>query len=164
MIELKPTDDQLLQAIKMGQEMGTLRNSISGGSGNTAGFLGEILTAEYLKADHKNTYQYDLILSNGKTIDVKTKRCRSVPKPEYDVSIASYNTKQDTDYYVFTRTKGDYSTVWLLGYIEKELYFKQATERKKGDRDPTNGFLFRADCWNLAIGDLKNIDDLKLKE
>jgi len=159
-IELKPSDKQILQAVKMGQEMGTLRNSISKGQGNQAGFIGELVVGEYLGAEQTNTYEYDLTLPNGKTIDVKTKRCNSEPKPEYDASISSFNTKQQCDYYVFTRLLNDYSVLWIAGYVEKEVYFNQAVERKKGERDPTNGFLFRSNCWNLPYGELKDIKEL----
>ena len=159
-IELEPTHKQVLQATKMGLEMGTLKNSISKGQGNQAGFIGELVVGDYLGAEQTNTYEYDLILPNGKTIDVKTKRCNTEPRAEYDASISSYNTKQQCDYYVFTRILHDYSVLWIAGYMEKELYFNQAVERKKGERDPTNGFLFRSSCWNLPYGDLKDIKEL----
>jgi hypothetical protein len=44
---------------------------------------------------------------------------------------------------------------WYLGKITKDEFFKVATEHKKGEVDPDNGFVFRADCYNLPISMLE---------
>jgi len=76
-IEIPVRDDQLLKAREQAVEMGKLHNSITKGQGNIAGFIGEIITAELLNATQQNTYDYDLVLTNGETVDVKTKRTDS---------------------------------------------------------------------------------------
>jgi len=52
------------------------------------------------------------------------------------------------------RVKYDMSMGWFLGMIKKNDFFLKATEHKRGDYDPSNGFVFRADCYNLPIGEL----------
>jgi hypothetical protein len=158
LIEVKPTPAQKRKATIMAKDMGQLRGSMTKGEGNKAGFIGEICAGQYLNAEHKNTYQYDLILPDGHTVDVKTKRCKFKPLMTYDVSISTWNTKQACDYYVFARTLNDYSLVWLLGYMDKEQYFDEAVFKKKGTRE--GFFTFNSDCWNMAIKDLKPIKDL----
>lgn len=43
MIEVKITGSQIDKAKALAQELGQLNNSITGGQGNLAGFIGEIL-------------------------------------------------------------------------------------------------------------------------
>lgn len=43
MIEVETTPEQINQAIQMANDLGKLNNSITKGSGNIAGFLGEIV-------------------------------------------------------------------------------------------------------------------------
>ena len=92
----------LEQAKKDSQHMGMLNKSITEGQGNLAGFIGELVVQAIIGGVRKNTYDYDII-KNDKFIDVKTKRCTSEPKLNYDCSVAAYNTKQNCTHYVFTR-------------------------------------------------------------
>ena len=154
-IEVDVTGGQLLKARKMAHDMGRLNNSITNGGGNIAGFIGEIVVADRIKAKHKNTYDYDLIDRLGNRIDVKTKRCSSEPKPDYDCSIAAIGTKQECDMYVFVRVLNIYTKAWILGKLSKKDYFDRATYFKKGEKDPSNNFTFRADCYNVKIKDLE---------
>ena len=88
------------------------------------------------------------------TIDVKTKRTTVTPKPDYDCSVAAFNTKQKCDKYVFVRVLNDLTKGWILGEMDKEEYFDNARLMKKGKIDPANGFRVRATCYNVAIQDL----------
>lgn len=142
------------KAREKASEMGKLKNSITEGEGNIAGFIGEFLVAEMIGATVCNTYDYDLLL-DGCRIDVKTKRTNYPPKPHYECSIAAFNTKQKCDYYYFVRVKNDFSKAWILGSYCKEDYFKDAKFCRKGDKDQSNNFTFKADCYNLPIYDLK---------
>lgn len=155
MVEVKVTDEMLLSARDKAAEMGTLNNSILRGSGSIAGFIGEEIAKVVLGGNLNNTYDYDLILDNGKTVDVKTKQTSVVPLETYDCSIAAFNTKQDCDYYCFVRVKNDYTIGWYLGVYNKEEYMKEATFMKKGDIDPSNGYVVRSDCYNIKINQLK---------
>ena len=154
MIEIKPSLDSINEAKSMANEMGKLRNSITKGDGNIAGFLGEIMMRKYFNAEQSNTYDYDLTLPDGMTVDVKTKRTSVKPKEHYDCSIAALNTKQRCDYYAFVRVLNDYSRGWFLGLIPKEDYFKSSLLMRKGDIDPDNNFTVKTDCYNMSINNL----------
>lgn len=160
MIEVKITEDHMQQATVLAEDLGELRNSITTGDGNLAGFVGEVIVAQIMGASHSNTYDYDLVLPDGKTVDVKTKRTNYVPKEHYDCSVAAFNTRQKCDYYVFVRVKNDFSSAWILGLYSKADYFKDATFHRKGDYDSNNSFTFKADCYNIQISKLQGINSL----
>tara|TARA_R100000541_G_scaffold27022_1_gene36340 strand:- start:42 stop:515 length:474 start_codon:yes stop_codon:yes gene_type:complete len=155
MVEVDITEEMIFLAKDKVKEMGNLNNSILNGSGSLAGFIGEQIFMNVLGGEWKNTYDYDVIISE-KRIDVKTKQTTVKPKPYYDCSVASYNTKQKCDAYAFVRVKKDLSVGWLLGVKNKDTYFKESTFMKKGDVDPSNNFVVRADCYNLCIDKLDN--------
>ena len=159
MIEIKVKDKTLLKARDMAAEMGAIRNSISKGGGNVAGFIGELVVLDLLeKAKHKSTKDYDIILPDGLKLDVKTKKTSVKPKPEYDNSVAELSTHQQCDMYAFTRVLNDYSTCWFLGMIEHDRYFELARYLKKGTVDPSNGYTVRSSCYNVSIKELENED------
>jgi|TARA_R110000787_G_scaffold224080_2_gene332333 hypothetical protein len=154
MKEIKISSAMIENARIKSKEMGPLRNSIVKGDGNIAGFIGEQIALEHLGGTWKNTYSYDIILPDGRKVDVKTKRTSVKPNPKYDCSVSSFNTKQECDMYTFVRVMKDYSVGWYLGSMDKEEYFQKATLWKKGDVDPSNNFTIRADCYNVKIEDL----------
>ena len=156
-IEIDVTGDQLLRARKLASDMGRLNNSITNGAGNLAGFIGEVVVCDKMKAKHENTFDYDIIDRLGNRIDVKTKRCNSEPKPEYDCSIAAIGTKQECDAYVFVRVLNIYTKAWILGKLSKKDYFEKARYCKRGEVDEDNKFKFRADCYNVKIGELEQL-------
>jgi len=94
---------------------------------------------------------------DGERIDVKTKRCNTRPFPHYDCSVAAHGTNQNCDSYVFVRILTDTSRAWILGSIPKPDFYTRATKYKRGDIDPTNGFTFKADCYNLPISELSDV-------
>lgn len=157
MFEIKITETHLETAKVLAEDLGELRNSITTGEGNLAGFVGEVIVAEAIGASHSNTYDYDLVLPDGKTVDVKTKRTNYAPKENYDCSVAAFNTRQKCDYYAFVRVKNDFSCAWILGFYSKTDYFNDATFHKKGDFDPDNSFTFKADCYNIEISKLAKL-------
>lgn len=157
MIEVEITEQMKRKAWKKAREMGKLKNSITKGDGNIAAFLGEEIANSIIQGSVNNTYDYDIIDDNGITYDVKTKRCTSAPKPEYECSVANYNTKQKCDRYVFVRIEninGRWGRAWVLGYMPKEEYFEKAKKLTKGQRDGSNWFKVKSDCYNVAISDL----------
>ena len=155
MIEVVVTGDMLVEARDKAAEMGKLRNSITNGAGNIAGFIGEAIAKEVMGGVLANTYDYDLILCNGKTVDVKTKLTSVKPLDSYDCSIAGLNTKQQCDYYAFVRVKNDLSVGWFLGVYEKQQYMLDSTFMAKGTIDNANGYTVKSDCYNLKINQLK---------
>ena len=162
MIEVKITEDMKKRAWAKSREMGVIKNSIMKGDGNIAGFLGEEVANVVLGGIINNTYDYDLVSVDGIKYDVKTKRCTSPPKPYYDCSVANFNTKQKCDRYVFVRIENKnkrWGRAWVLGWLTHDDYFKKARKLTKGQKDPSNGFIVRADCHNVAISELNKFED-----
>ena len=154
-LEVKITAEMKSAANKKAKELPSLKNSITSGQGNMVGFLGEEVAKFVLGGELKNTYDYDLILSSGKTVDVKTKKTSFEPKPHYECSVAEYNTKQRCDYYAFVRVDDQRDRAWFLGVYEKEAYYRDSKLLKKGEVDPSNNFVVKANCYNLPINKLK---------
>ena len=159
MLYVKITKEMVDRATEKALEMGVIRNSITKGQGNISGFLGEEIVNSFLGGDLDNTYDYDIIKDSNK-IDVKTKRCTSKPKEYYDCSIARTSLHQKCDKYVVVRilwnksNPDEWNHAWVLGELNKEDYFKKARQLTKGQVDPSNNFVVKADCYNVAIKDL----------
>lgn len=162
MVEIIPSQSQISTAQEKAKELGSLNNSIRNGEGNVYGFLGEIIVSEYINASVSNTYDYDIIKGEVR-IDVKTKCCTSKPQENYFCSVAAFNTKQDCDVYIFVRILEDFSKAWILGGRSRSGFLKNAIFFKKGEIDPSStfGWTFRADCYNMKIADLKEINNLR---
>ena len=165
------------EAIKKSKALGSIKNSITSGGGNLAGYLGEIALARHLNAqniscdDGGDKFNYDLV-KQGKKIEVKTKRRTKDVKQDYEVSIAATSKHQVADAYAFIsitfrekRGKGKSATyhgvesIWLCGYMDQKEYFEKATYMRKGQIDSSNGFRVHANMYNLPIRELKS--DLK---
>jgi len=82
-IEIPISSEYMRRAREKASQMGILQGSITGGSSNVVGAIGEIVVADSIKAKETNTYDYDLV-KDGLRIDVKTKRCNTKPMPNYD--------------------------------------------------------------------------------
>ena len=155
LIEVQISDKMLIAGRRKATEMGLLHNSILRGGGSVAGFLGEQVVLSVLGGSWLNSYDYDIVLDDGRKVEVKTKQTSATPLPHYSCSISNFNTKQDCDIYAFTRILKDFSKGWFLGYLSKEEYFDKSVFMKKGQLDPDNGYEVRADCHNLPISDLR---------
>jgi len=157
MIEVQITEKMKKRAWAKSREMGVIKNSIMSGDGNIAGFLGEEVANTIIKGEINNTYDYDIITKGGIKYDVKTKRCTSPPKPFYDCSVAGFNTKQKCDRYAFVRIENKnnrWGRAWVLGWLEHDDYYSKAKKLTKGQIDPSNNFVVRADCYNVSISKL----------
>lgn len=155
MIEVAISATMLVEARDKAAAMGRLRNSITNGAGNIAGFIGEAIAMQVLGGSLVNTYDYDLVLDNGTTIDVKTKQTSVKPLETYECSIASLNATQKCDFYCFVRVKNDFTVGWYLGVYPKDRYMLDSVFMKRGTIDPSNGYTVKSDCYNLKINQLK---------
>ena len=154
--EFEITKDQIERAQLRVDEMPRLNNSITGMRATLHGFVGEEVVADISGAEVVGDYEYDLILpSTGVTFEVKTKRTTVAPRDYYEVSVAKFNTKQACDYYAFMRVHNDLTRAWFCGVMERTEYYEKARALKKGDVDGDNGFVVKADCWNLRIDQLQ---------
>ena len=160
MIQIKITPDIIARAKKKAATVGNLQGSITGSLSHVVGAVGEIIVADAIGANESNTYDYDLV-RDGERIDVKTKRCNTRPFPHYDCSVAAHGANQNCDSYIFVRILTDTSRAWILGSIPKQDFYTKATKYKRGDIDPANGFTFKADCYNLPISELSDVQKSK---
>lgn len=146
----------LALAEKKAKEMGVLKNSIEEGEGNIAGFVGELIASQVLESEVSNTYDYDIVTYDNVTVDVKTKRCTSAPKPHYECSVSDYNPSQLCDYYCFVRVLEDYSCGWFLGVYKQDEYIRDSKKMYAGQIDPSNNFVVKSDCYNMPINKLRD--------
>lgn len=161
MIEVQVSASVKEEARRRSEDMGKLRNSITGGDGNMAGFIGEALVATYLgDCQWNNTYDYDIVYG-GIKIDVKTKRTNFRPRKDFECSVSAFNPNQKCDWYVFVRVMGDFSRAWILGYIPHETFSKTAKFYAKGDIDPRNGWTVKSSCYSVEIKDLWDLAEAK---
>ena len=159
MIEVEVTGEMLVRARDKAAEMGQLKRSITKGQGNLAGFVGEEIALQVLGgtvANDVKNIDFDLVLPNGLTVDVKTKRTSVKPLPHYECSINTYY-QQQCDLYAFVRVHNDLHIGWFLGVYDRLQFYTDCTHFKKGDTDPSNGFTFKADAYNLPISQLKDV-------
>jgi hypothetical protein len=103
-IKVDVTEEQIRRAKDL-YSFGSLKNSITKGKSNIYGAIGEVIVYDYLEANERvvqfeSTTDFDMTV-NGKTVDVKTKRTTVPPLPEFNCSIAAFNTRQKCDYYIF---------------------------------------------------------------
>jgi hypothetical protein len=154
MEEVKITKTMLIDASKRAKELGILRNSISKGMGNVAGMLGEEIALKIMGGKLESNYDYDILLPDGTTTDVKTKLTTVKPLPKYSCSVSAYNIRQKCDSYTFVRVKKDLTVGWFLGSINKLDFFNEARFVEKGEIDPTNEYKARTSCFNCPISAL----------
>lgn len=159
MIEIADIPQSIItDAFARARKLGTLMNSITSGQGNVAGYIGQALVAKHLDAQDIDDFQFDLI-KDGVRFEVKTKRCTSKPRLDYDCSVSESNTSQQCDYYVFVRVMEDLSKAWILGKKTRKEYYQQSRFCMKGDKDTKSplGWTFKSSCYNLAISELDPI-------
>jgi|TARA_B110000196_G_C20696008_1_gene453027 hypothetical protein len=169
MIEIPFTDEMVKNSYHLAQELGSIKNSITQGGGNRAGYLGELAVSEYINAEHvscdwgEDKYNRDLLLK-GKNFEVKTKRRCFDPKSDYDASVADTSTHQKTDYYIhlsitFGRHENrkvyyDPLRIWLCGIISKEQYFIKSKVWNANEVDSSNDFKTHVKMHNLSYKEL----------
>ena len=156
------TPAQVNRAQQRADELGRLNKSITKGRSNVYGMLGEEIVATYFGATLENRkpqlFQYDIVLPDGSTADVKTKKTTSrvAPKGHYTATVWGGNTAQQCDRYIFVRicTDLDARLAWICGQMPKEEFMKTATFFRRGQFDKDNGYRVHADCFNMRIDHL----------
>lgn len=166
------TDEMVYRAHAKATALGNIRNSITEGVGNIAGYLGEEILAPHIGAhlmsceEGDEKYGYDIITDDGLRIEVKTKRRTVKPLGKYDASVAASSAHQKPDLYAFMslecgpalprESKDDpikydgVKTAWLCGFMKGKEYMGRATFREEGWYDMVNRFQAHCDMWNLG--------------
>ena len=151
-IEIAITKDMIELARKRADDIGRLKNSVSKGEHVIYGTLFEVMIQKFTGCDYIGDYNYDLFYK-GKRLEAKVKPCRKMPTIDYACTVYTFNDKQDTDWYVFGRILRDMSKGWILGYIEKDLFFKKCHFTPEGIKE--GGTLTtQAPAWTMDIKDL----------
>jgi hypothetical protein len=178
-VEVPIEDGWIDEARKHASELGTLPLSFMKGTRNLVGFLGEVVVKNYLgdksvkyaNRDVNNiNYDFDLQLSDGRTLDVKTKQCgtwspNAKPKLNYECSVPAYSLPiQNCDIYVFVRIHSDLSKAWICGYKDKKDFAKEAKLFKKGEINGSNKLPIKTETYQLLIEKLEGIDGLKINK
>lgn len=157
-----PSVELVDEAMAKAQELGSLKNSIRSGDGNFVGILGEMAFAREYGFTYAPTYNYDVITTGGKKLDVKTKERNVACLESYLATVADYNTKQECDGYVFLSiytNSDDAYVVEVMGWLPKDEFYQQAKFYREGDRDPGgDGWTFKADCYNIYYSQLRPIN------
>ncbi len=161
-IKIQIAPEQLTRAKNLYQ-FNNIKNSISKGESQIYGAIGEIVVWDWLcqneiETEYHGTKDYDLIC-DVVTIDVKTIRVNVQPNNEHNANISAHNTKQKTFMYFWVYVLEDMSCAWLVGWLDKESFFEEATFNKQGTKDGLN-WEFKSDTYSLKIKHLIPADDL----
>ena len=165
MISIPFTKEMVKESHLLAKELGSIKNSITSGGGNRAGYLGELAVADYINAQHvscdwgEDKYNRDLVLRD-KNFEVKTKRRTVDPLLTYDASIADTSKHQNTDYYIHLSITFEYQKnrkvyynplkIWLCGVISKDDYFNQSDVWDQDRVDSSNDFKTHVKMHNLS--------------
>jgi len=138
-----------------------LKNSITNGESQVHGALGELIAMQVLDlrnnhVDYVGHYDYDLIC-NGKKIDVKTIKSNHEPKDDYNANISAFNHTQQTDYYLWCYVSLDMTYGYVIGYLEKDEFYRIAELKKKGEID-YGDWTFKSDTYTTKIKNLKKFN------
>ena len=158
MKKFRISEEALKEAKSRADTLPLLNNSIRKGKGAIVAYLGEAVAAKFLLGKIEDTYDYDVVYGDGIKVDVKTKERTVPPMPNYNCTVADFNTKQECDEYAFVSVLNDHSAAWYLGKISKEDFYRAAKFYKEGELDPDSppnrDFFFKADCYNIPISKL----------
>jgi hypothetical protein len=136
---------------------------------NEIGALGEVIAESWLARNNiqfksVRTTRTDLVLSDDKTLEIKTKDRTVAPKLDYEASIPLYNhDHQQPDYYLFVsleRKRGqssslaNFHTAHIVGASSVRRMHQHGKIWEAGETDPDNGTTFWTDCLNVKIKNL----------
>lgn len=160
MIKIYLTDEEILEAKRL-YGFKKLHNSITEGESQIYGALGEVMVMNFFKLHYENveyvgSYDFDLKI-NGKKIDVKTFKTDKTPTKFFNVNISAYNITQKTDYYLWCSVAENMKYGYIIGYMEKDEFYKIAELKKKGEID-RGEWVFKSDTYTTKIKNIKTFD------
>jgi hypothetical protein len=169
------TDDIRRKAAQRAKEMPVLHGSHRGKEANVVGCLGEVVVEQLLNENgiefsNQFSTSHDLMLPDGRTVEIKTKDRTVRPQPHYDCTRPAYNVDHQTaNFFVFvslyrpSRDKkghvNDYTEAHVVGAIGRVKFDRLAKFWRKGETDPSNGTRFWTDCYNVYISQLRPIEN-----
>ena len=162
-IEMEVSGYMLDAADDIARQMGVLNSSLVSGSGNRAGAIGEMIVMQHIEAmgvgaGIVDEYTHDIETQDQRTVEVKTKRRKHPPRPEWTVSmtLASWHRQSAAvDLLAFTQVTPNLGQAWLLGFCTPEHFENNAWIVRAGEADGDNRFVARCDMMNMEIGKLE---------
>lgn len=143
--------------------MGVLDGSLRRGRGNEFGMLGEIITHKYLGGERVGAERFscDIVLPDGRTIDVKTGTGKTKPLPHYAARVYAAEHQRENiatkcDSYFFTRCHLNKHLLWLLGWLPADEFVQKATFHPQGSVNPVDGRLCRSDEFVVPVSELRH--------
>ena len=162
MITIQITAEQIERA-KQRYDFEKLKGSVMNGASNIYGALGEIIYLDFLtskgfKIVDESTYDYDFIC-NGFKIDIKSSKLNKVNEKYINTNIECrlINHNQNAHFYFFCKISEDFRSAYLLGYISKKEFIKQAIFTCNGQASVRgDNFNYRGDGWHIYHKDLNS--------
>ena len=136
--------------------------SIRGGDGAFIGSIGTAIVADYygvsvVDSEQWTVASYDMVI-DGDKIEVKTKQRSVPPKHYYEASVTTQSLHVlDPDYFIFVSLL-NLDKAFIMGAIEVNEFYDKATRLSAGDIDPSNNYVVRKDCLNIAYSELGDYD------
>lgn len=160
-VETKFTDEDYANARQWAEELGVLNNSILKGRGNVMGRIGEIVVARYTGGQIVDKFSHDILLPDGRTLEVKSKgtSLRQKPLLHYENAVSKLNDRQQADFYAFTRINMSTKQVWLLGMLSKDAFKEKSRVVEKGFTDVATNFVARESYNAIKIGLLQPLPE-----
>lgn len=116
------------------------------------GYLAEAcIRSKFTCIKYSDDYNVDFMLEDS-TIDSKAQGCNSRPKDFFSATLYEEQKNRDTDYYIFSRVKNDFSMAWICGIISKQKFFKIAQLKQAGHQ--TNNFTYDQSRYEVEYKDL----------
>ena len=168
MIEIEITEDMVKDATKHVLDHKDVVSKIGVHSPKfkIMGALGEEVFAKaFPNCVRSNTHDFDFITPDGRTVDVKTTSSKSMPPEFFETGTNAYNTTQRCHYYAFVYIERDFdkkltSKGWIAGTILKEKFYKLANYRTTEELEKQTGSKFNDPMYRLAIGKIKENEDI----
>lgn len=163
MLLFKPNADDVKEAYIRAEKLGVKDNSFTKGAGRMVGFLGEVAFEKlYPEAKYVGggSYTHDYELGK-RTIDVKSKKCKTTPQPDFTASVNCSKTKQlKASTYFFTRVHESLSEVWVLGWAPASAIQCGKNYKRRGETD-AYGFKYKVNGYHVEISTLRRANSLK---
>lgn len=165
MLILHPSAEDRRQARMEAKATGPLANSFTHGGGNEIGMMGEILVHRHIGGSRVGDicFTHDIVLPDGRTVDVKTTRASGPPEPHYVARVygsekARMRLASKCDFYYFVRCNKSLNFAVIIGWLPAAEFIARATFLPKGNVDPSDGKLSFADEYTLPISELNSAD------
>lgn len=159
-IEVKITDTILKEAESRNQTYykkfgNTGTHRVDQDRQRMTGYLAEAcIHHTFPEIEYSDNYLVDFLLDST-TIDSKAQGCNTKPLDFYSATLYEEQRNRDTDYYIFSRVKNDFTVAWICGIASKVKFFQIATLKEAGHR--TNNFIYDQSRYEVQY---KNLGDM----